>query len=266
MNEKASHRIELTVNRDAVAAPVHHAAIACREIIDFCFNSISSADLSQRPKAASSFFRFDPKGPDLNADGRRALYESWILAKAFQDLMRGVRASLEEAYFVIQLISQPIQIRSATTLADLFSPFRERAGKKKFPDLLKRVNASLTEPLAFSDAFQSLQDARNCLEHRNGIVGKIDAGDGQAMKLTFPRVKLFYFRNGEEIEVVESEPVDAGDGKSEVEILMRLEVRERTIGLGERIILTARDFDEIAFGCFFFGSQLALRLPQPTHV
>jgi hypothetical protein len=48
--------------------------------------------------------------------------------------------------------------------------------------------------------------------------------------------------------------------------LMRLEVRERTIGLGERIVLTARDFDEIAFGCFFYGSQLALRLPQPTHV
>jgi hypothetical protein len=90
--------------------------------------------------------------------------------------------------------------------------------------------------------------------------------DGQTMKLTFPRVKLFYLRNGEEVEVVEGEPVDAHDGKCEVEILMRLEVRERTIGLGERIVLTARDFDEIAFGCFFFGSQLALRLPQLTHV
>jgi hypothetical protein len=266
MNEKANGRIELTINRDAVAAPVNHAAVVCREIVDFCFNSISSADLSKRPPAAGGFFRFDPKGPDLNAHDRRNLYENWILAKAFQDLMRGVRGSLEEAYFITQLISQPIRVSPTSTLDELFAPFRERVGKKRFPDLLKRVNASLTEPVDFSDAFESMQAARNCLEHRNGVVSRIDTIDGQTMKLTFPRAKLFYFRNGEEVEVVEGEPVDAHDGKSEVEILMRLEVRERTIGLGQRIVLTARDFDELALGCFLFGSQLAARLPQAVHV
>jgi hypothetical protein len=187
MNKKANSRIELTINRDAVAAPVHHAAVVCREIVDFCFNSISSADLSKRPPAAAGFFRFDLKGPDLDADSRGSLYESWILAKAFQDLKRGVRASLEEAYFVIELTSRPIRVSSTSTLADLFVPFRERAGKKKFPDLLKRVNAGLTQPVDFADAFQSMQDARNCLEHRNGVVSRIDTTDGQA---DTPRFKL----------------------------------------------------------------------------
>lgn len=219
-----------------------------------------------RPPASGDFFRFDPKGPDLDAESRRGLYESWLLAKAFQDLMRGVRASLEEAYFVIELLSQPLRVSSTSTLADFFAHCKEKAGKKRFPDLLQRVNSRLTEPLAFSDAFQSLQDARNCLEHRNGIVGKVDAPDGRSMRLAFPRVKLFYLRNGNEIEVVEGERVDAQDGKSEHEILMRLETRERTIALGERIVLSSRDFNEIAFGCFFFGSQLAQRLPNPTNV
>ncbi len=266
MNDRSSCTIELTLNRHAIATPVHQAATVCREIVDFCFSSISSSDLSKRPPAVRTFMRFDPKGPDLDEGSRRSLYENWILAKAFQDLMRGVRASLEEAHFFIELISQPHKMRSNSTLDDLFAPLREKAGKKRFPDLLERVNAKLTQPLAFSGAFQSMQNARNCLEHRNGIVGKVDTKDGQAMYLAFPRVKLFYYRHGDEIEVRDNEPVHAQDGKVEVEILMRLEVRERTIGLGERIVLTAADFDEIAFGCFFFGSQLRDRLPQPTNV
>jgi hypothetical protein len=180
--------------------------------------------------------------------------------------MRGVRASLEQAFVFIKLVSESHQINSGSTLDDFFAPIKEKAGKKRFPDLLERVNAKLKNPLDFADAFKSMQDARNCLEHRNGIVGRIDVDGRDAMYLTFPRVKLFYHRQGEEIEVREDEPVDAKDGQKEVEILMRSDVRERTFKLGERIVLKAGDFDEIAFACYFFGSQLAARLPQPINV
>jgi hypothetical protein len=93
-----NRRIDIQLNPDGVAAPTHVAAITCREIIDFYFDALARADLSKKPSAPEGhFFRFDLKGPDLSAAERRAIHENWILAKAFQELMRGVRASLEEA-------------------------------------------------------------------------------------------------------------------------------------------------------------------------
>jgi hypothetical protein len=47
---------------------------------------------------------------------------------------------------------------------------------------------------------------------------------------------------------------------------MRLEIRKKEINLGDRIVLSAGDFDKIALGCFSFGSQLADHLPQPVNV
>jgi hypothetical protein len=44
---------------------------------------------------------------------------------------------------------------------------------------------------------------------------------------------------------------------------MRLDVRLLRYKLGQRLALTVADFDEIAFACFHFGSQLATRLPKP---
>jgi hypothetical protein len=144
----------------------------------------------------------------------------------------------------------------------LTAPFLKRAAKKNFPDLLEEVNSRLQKPLEFADAYRSLQNARNCLEHRGGIVGKSDIGIDGNMELSFPRMKLFYHRRGEEIEVEVGATVNAEDGEAEVTLLMRLETRLRRYGLGERLNLTVGDFNEIAFACYHFGSQLATGLPK----
>jgi hypothetical protein len=256
--------VQMTLDANAVAAPVHAAAVTCREIVDFNFDAMAKTDLCKRPPAIEgTFFRFDVRGPDLTAAQRRALYESWILAKAFQDLMRGARASLDQAFLFIELISRPLhRVESGSTVDDLTAPFLEKAAKRNFPDLLADVNSRLQKPLEFAAAYRSLKNARNCLEHRGGIVGKSDVGAGEGMELSFPRIKVFYRRRGEEVEVGEGATVDAGDGEPEVQILMRLDVRLRHYQLGERLALTVADFDEIAFACYYFGSQLAMGLPK----
>jgi hypothetical protein len=255
--------VQLTLDANAVAAPVHTAAVICREIVDFYFGAMANADLSKVPPSMeSTFFRFDLRGPDLTATDRRALHESWILAKVFQDLMRGVRASLEQALVFIDILSRPSHsVRSDSTLDDFVEPFLDGATKRNFPDLLQAVNAGLQKPLEFADAYRSLQKARNCFEHRSGIVGKSDVGPDGTMELRFPRIKLFYYRRGEEIEAEIGKAVDPEDGEPEVSILMRLDVRRRNFLLGQRLSLTIVDFNEIAFACYHFGSQLASTLP-----
>jgi hypothetical protein len=262
--------VHLTLDANAVAAPVHAAAAACREVVDFCFDAMAKADLSKKPPGVENvFFRFDVRGPELTAEGRRYLYESWILAKAFQDLMRGVRASLEQAYLFVELVTSPRrEVRSDSTLDDLTAPILETASGMKFPQLLNQVNSRLQKPLEFEAAYRSMQRARNCFEHRGGVVGKSDVGKRDFMELSFPRMKPFYERRGKEIELEPGLRVDAEDGQSEVTLMMRYDIRIRRFKVGERLAFAVSDFDEIAFACYYFGTRLALGLPNletPPH-
>jgi len=257
-----SRRIEIQLQPDGVAAPTHIAATTCREIIDFYFDALARADLSKKPAAPEGqFFRFDYRGPDLSAVDRLAMHENWILGKAFQELMRGVRASLEEAFFFTELVAAgTIKAKSSGSLEDALAPFRKKAADLKFPPLLAQVNSRLDRPLEFSDAYQSMQAARNCLEHRGGIVSRSDAGPSGVMELRFPAMKAFIIREGQEVELHEGLAVEAG-----TEILMRLIVRVREFQIGERLKITAADFDDISFGCFQFATELAQRLPKVSR-
>jgi hypothetical protein len=88
-----------------------------------------------------------------------------------------------------------------------------------------------------------------------------DEGD-TALTLSFPRLKIFYMRKGEEIEVRGNERVDAQDDQPEVDILGRIEPRSIRYELGDRITLAAKDFGEIAMACHFFASEVARKLPS----
>jgi hypothetical protein len=168
-------RIELQLNPDGVAAPAQTAAVTCREIADLYFEALAKANLSKKPpRPEGSFFRFEASFPEMIASERRAVHESWILARVFQDLMRGVRASLEEAYLFIELLTAgTIRAGSSGTLDEVLAPYRKRASDLEFPRLLDYVNSRLEQPLDFTDAYRSMQAARNCLEHRGGVVTKL---------------------------------------------------------------------------------------------
>lgn len=255
-DESASSPVlNLQLNIDAILMHGQNAVVLSSEIVDFMFNALETADLSKKPINEATQYKF--KTPDLSAADRRAMYENWIFLKSFQDLMRGVRASLEQAYLFLQILAAPPVIKSNSTLEEFLDPFRIKAEKLNFVDLLAQVNLSLPEPLHFVDAYLSLQKARNCLEHRRGIVGSVDAPAGGVMILKFPRMKTFYLQKGKEIELEPGHIVDAQDDAEHVQIVARVELRELRFSKGQRVSFSTKDFNEIAFGCNYFVSDLA---------
>jgi hypothetical protein len=189
------------------------------------------------------------------------MHENWILARAFQELLRAVRHALEEAHTSISLVAAVHRVKSSAALQAILEPFKKKSAALKFPVLLAAVNRAFSTNLVFSDAYLSLQTARNCLEHRNGIVGPKETKGADTFTLSVPRLKLFYMRNGAEIELAAGSVVEGDEGNSNgVDILMKVEERARQIALGERIIFSLTDFNEIAFACFFMGQQLSKNL------
>jgi hypothetical protein len=253
-------KLKLELNPNRLSAIIGSAVIASTEIVNLHFRALA-ADLRPAEETSGAVYKFN--APALNAEQRRSMHENWILAKAFQDLLRAVRLALEEAYVMTVLLTRAHRVKSNATLSEFLKPFQSKAAGLKFPDLIAAVNESLDPKLEFADSYKSLQQARNCLEHRDAIVSTIETHGKDTFILKIPRIKIFYLRNGGEIELVAGERVDAGDGREQVEVLMRFEVREKFVALGERLIFTLAEFNEIAFACNFLGQQLSSRLPKP---
>ncbi len=255
-------KLKVQIDPARLSRIIDAAVLISSEIVNFHFNALSNSDLTQTPMPANAG-TFGFAGPTLSADQRLTIHQNWILAKAFQELLRAVRHSLEVAHVYTALLTKTHRISSSSTLDDFLAPFRKKAAGKRFPELLDAVNEQLNPKINFSKAYVSLQIARNCLEHGAGIVSKRETRGGDALTLTFPHLKIFYLRDGQEIDVVAGETIDAGDGRPEVDIYRRLDVRSRTIGVGERISISHADFNEICFACHYLGQQLSSNLPRP---
>jgi hypothetical protein len=250
--------IVLTLHPDAVQAPAHRAAAMCKEVVNLYFAALSNADLANPPPEPQGTFFSLQISQTLSAEERRRQHEHWILAKAFQDLVRGVRGSLEKAYFFIELISAGHFIAECdSTLDELLAPFQTKAKKMNFPDLMGHVNQKLETPLAFAEAYSSMQAARNCFEHRDGIVGWRDVDEDGVLRLNFPRLKFFVKQGDKEIEIYKDFKAEA-----EMVIQIKMDVRERVFRFGEPLKIDAADFNDIAFSCLQFGTALAVQLPK----
>jgi hypothetical protein len=261
VNEPERQQLQITLHPDGVAAPAQQAALTAFEVISASLSAFAGRELS-RPEMPNQFVNYSVGGPELTSDQRHAIYESWLLAKGFQDLARGIRETLEEAVFYLDVVSWGQRRTTLQQIDGDIKRIRKHASGLPFPKLLARVNSGLREPVAFDAAFLSIQRARNCLEHRGGIVSPQDIDEGDAaLILRFPRIKFFYIQAGEETELHQNARIEANNGSREVDILGRLELRSKRYEQGERIVLTARDFGEIAMACHFFASDVAQKLP-----
>jgi hypothetical protein len=255
-------RLQITLNASGVAAAAQRAAWQCCEIVTFCLQSAAASDLSKQPEIVTNALAYKFTGPDMTAAERFGLYENWMLAKGFHELARGVRESLEEAIFYIELLKSQQTHTTWSEFQIKIAAIRKRAGRLPFPALLTEVNAGLTAPLAFVDEFASFQKVRNCLEHRGGTVGVEDTDQTGHLILTLPRLKMFYVNPaGEEVELARGVIIDTHEHTGMAGILMRREIRTRSYALGEKVAFNSAEFSEIAFACNMFASDLAAKLP-----
>ena len=138
-------KLHLELNPSRLSEIIGSAVFASTEVVNLHFNSLSDENLNRPLEGSGVLYKF--KGPELNLDQRRAMHESWILGKAFQELLRATRHALEEAYVVTSLLTKEHKIRSNETLADFLKPLQSKAAGLPFPELLAAVNKLLDPEL-----------------------------------------------------------------------------------------------------------------------
>ena len=260
--------LHITLQPDGVATPAQKVVVLASQVVGTSLRALDADDCTE-PSAWGGTFGYQFTGLGLSPDERREVFKNWILAKGFQDLARGIRETLEEALFFLAMLQRPSGV--VTTIAEIeggMAKIRSAASKLTFPALMEQVNRGLTEPMAFDAEFRSLQNVRNCLEHRGGRVGTKDVDPVTGiLTLSFPRLRTFYMRGDEEVELLPGETIDthAPDnpfGKEEVTVYLRRVTRTRDYALDEPVVIAAIDFFEIAMACHLFAADLASKLPS----
>jgi len=250
--------VSLKLDADGVVIPARRALALCTELIPLLARAVEEAELSPETPLTGSMRYIVPQ--DYHSPERRKFYRSWLMAQALQAAARGVRQSLEIA--LEYLWKCGLQGRTLTV-----EQFRaeeaetcRRANRANFPDLLAQVSAGLTTPLRFEAAYMSMQQARNCLEHYNGVVqlSHLD-DDADVMTLHLPRIGISAPDRDPPVEEIVM-PFQVRGGER---LAFEFKTAAYSFKAGEALQLTAEDLNNIAGGCFIFAFELANRLPSP---
>lgn len=257
---RPSRRIDIQLNPSGVIAPAMIAVKTAAGVVSRVLSTIEEGPLSETVVVEMEGLSFH-LADNRDQGERRRLQKNWLLAKGFHELARGIRLSLEEAYLynaAIQMRGQ--SVRDQQHVEELLNAARTAANRLNFPDLLAQVNDGLRAELTWYPQFLSFQRARNCLEHRDGLVSRekdIEQGM-ENLVLSVPALRLFLRMGEREVELVPGVVAD-----EEATVLLKSGTKELSFPAGSRISFSAQDFSQMAFGTWQMISELAEKLPTP---
>jgi hypothetical protein len=168
-------------------------------------------------------------------------FENWVVANGLRDLVETFSIFLAETYAMHFLFEK------GQVLAEDFERAKRRFEFKGVEQQLAAMNQLLALDGRFLSMYSSLNQARNCMAHRRGIVGLVDVpARNQPFVFTW-RTRAMFLEDGRDVSVLlqcgEEVHVEAGQKivNSEVE-------RSKNFALGEPIRLSRHELNEICFG------------------
>ena len=203
----------------------------------------------------------------LGIDAARTEFRSWVLANGLRDCVEAVGPTLEwvRKFCLIWTREGSVvpaedgRFRLSARLSGAEWNMHVVRGAVKFdrlplPEKLRHLETQYSwQRPELSEDILSLNGARNCFAHRQGVVGPADvrnASDG-ALSIRWRKLKLAIETEGTERIVGRGSRVETGEllAVSFVEAGLKVPV-------GERIVITAEDYVDISQTFLLFGLQL----------
>jgi len=187
----------------------------------------------------------------------RVNYSEWVLSNGFRDAIESIGSILEETHQVLSIweLCEPGQNRftlSGSDWNDVIVDGGIKFHRLGLPDKLKHITIShslfLDEQLLCH--LLSINIARNCLVHRNGVVTKRDLTSETELKVTWRKMSLFLKdEDGEK-------PLQIGEHvEKDSMVCMRFVDVEKSFALGEKIVFSVEEFAEVCWSLFYSGNN-----------
>lgn len=189
-------------------------------------------------------------------------YTSWILTNGFRDSIECVSAFLESVHKVLSVWkltgkqNETVQIKAAdwnATFVDGIKKFH-RLG---FPDKLNHIRNEhdIEMDEKFVDLLLSINTARNCLVHRNGIVSDRDITADSKLEVKWTTLMFVLQNEDGEKELVIGQLVE-----KESWVGVRPVGQVKTFDQGAKIEFSTKEFSDITWTSFLFGEDLVTKI------
>jgi len=173
-------------------------------------------------------------------------FRIWVVASGFRDLHQGMESFLNALYHIILIAECKLGKIHKSKVDGTLKQFERKGLSRKFEFVYKKYGFDT----AFSEYFNSLAQARNCLTHRNGIVGNEDLKGESSFKVNWLGLDAEIVEHDGTIHPISSDtlgPFNSDEfhqgGKAKLTTIFT--TRTLSFGSGERIEIPPRSLQEI---------------------
>lgn len=207
-------------------------------------------------------------GLTINKQEFHAQYTQWVLSNGFRDAIESVGSFLESAHRVLSIWELLEQQNSGTTITSddwnrIFQDVGNKFHRLGLPDKLE--NLSNYHGINIKDSFKeqilSINVARNCFVHRNGVVSDRDLNEDNVLKIKWSRLHTF-LKN----EDGEQDLIPGMLAEKESTVCLRIDENQKVFSLNELLSFTVDEMSEILWCLFLFGKKLVTNISKYGEV
>jgi hypothetical protein len=230
------------------------------------YNAVNKLDTGiDKPLPTDSFpLVVNDNKPKLTINDQKQITLNWVLTKAFEDFIGGLSISFKETYKCLKIYT--ISLEPHYTITHEFKKelkkIETEIEKFSFPDFMENIEKLLQQSLPLKEEILSINKLRNCLVHRNGVVGEKDVKNSLTndLRLKWISIKFWTEKNGQQEEINFMFRKD----KVTVNNLSYKPIKnEKIFKVGDKVELDINEFNGIAFTCLSFANNLFPLMPHP---
>lgn len=186
----------------------------------------------------------------------KELFKRWLLINGFEDINSCIRTTLERL-FIFKAIENQLNDNPSLDIKAVEPNLKAKANNLNYPALLSAVHTELKNTLTYEKHLETINNARNCLVHRNGEVTIKDCNNDQKDKLiiTGDRFKMFFKKGDEEVLAEVGKP-----GPENAALMLGAEEFRIEFNIGGKLDITLKQFIDILNTCIFFNADVEEKL------
>jgi hypothetical protein len=194
----------------------------------------------------------------------RSEFTEWVLLNGFREVIESVSSFLESGHRVLSFWKVAEKQRGGVLITGADWNETIHAGGNRFhrlgfPDKLTHLVKEHELPISEEEQRRvlSVNVARNCLVHRNGVVSERDLTDHKELVIQWTRLAVLLQNEDGESDLVIGQVVE----KDSV-IGIRNTPSDKRFKIGEQIRISVKEFSEIAWSVFLFGERVITYLNE----
>lgn len=176
---------------------------------------------------------------------------NWVVANGLREMIEGLDVFLADLFLLFLVANPKNNNLSQERRRKICTKFEHQGFSSKLAELEKRYDLQT----GMARYFRSLNQARNCLSHRGGVVGEVDCDSDGHLHLEWLGIDAFYTEEDGTIHFVTLDtlgPIDtSGWSGDKAELTFEMKDRSLKFENGSRIEIAPRELQEIcAMGTF----------------